>query len=41
MPIVALLWVIRRRMAVNAALMRQYRIDLLPCGEAIGASVSG
>src|SRR5262245_55246220 len=41
MPIVALLWVIRCRVAVDAALMRQYRIDLLPCGEAIAASGNG
>src|SRR5262245_18566967 len=41
MPIVALLWVMRRRVSVDAALTRQYRIDLLPCGEGIGASGSG
>ena len=34
-PVVALLRVVRSRMAVDAARMRKYRIDLLPCGQAV------
>src|ERR1700693_2812518 len=34
-PVVALLRIVRRRVAVDAARMREHRIDLLPCGQAV------
>jgi hypothetical protein len=37
MTIVALLWITRGRVAIDATRVREHRIDLLPGGEAFGA----
>ncbi len=35
MPVIALLWIVRGRVAIDAAGMREHRIHLVPRGEAL------